>query len=78
MLGGFMLGLVAGGLAVWKWHDSIRDYVKDNAAPARGKADQLLATVQQRSEELLDRAKEQVAAGIERTREKVRAEPPAG
>jgi len=72
MLGGFILGIVAGGLAVWKWRDSIRDYVQDNAGPARTKADSLLETAQQRSEHLLDRAKEQIASGFERTREKVR------
>jgi hypothetical protein len=73
MLGGFILGAVAGGLAVWKWRDSIREYLKQNAEPARSKADDLLGTVQQRSEHLLDRAKERVASGLERTREKVRA-----
>jgi uncharacterized protein YgfB (UPF0149 family) len=78
MLGGFILGVVAGGLAVWRWRDSIRDYVKDNAGPARTKADSLLETVQQRSERLLDRAKEQIASGLERTREKVRATGPGG
>jgi uncharacterized protein YgfB (UPF0149 family) len=78
MLGGFILGIVAGGLAVWKWRDSIREYVKDNAGPARSKADSLLGTVQARSEHLLDRAKERVASGLERTREKVRATGPGG
>ncbi len=72
MLGGFILGIVAGGLAVWKWRDSIRDYVKDNAGPARTKADALLGTVQDRSEHLLDRAKEQVSSRLQSTREKVR------
>jgi uncharacterized protein YgfB (UPF0149 family) len=72
MLGGFILGVVAGGLAVWKWRDAIREYVKENAGPAITKADNLLGTVQQRSERLLDLAKERVASGLERTREKVR------
>lgn len=72
MLGGFVLGVIAGGLAVWKYRDSIREYVKGNAAPAREKADELLRTVQERSERLLDLAKEQVASTLESTREKVR------
>lgn len=73
MLGGFVLGVIAGGLAVWKYRDSIREYVKGNAAPAREKADGLLRTMQERSERLLDLAKEQVASTLESTREKVRA-----
>ena len=72
MLGGFILGIVAGGLVVWKWRDAIQEYVKDSAGPARTKADNLLGTVQQRSERLLDLAKERVASGLERTRDKVR------
>lgn len=72
MLGGLIVGIVAGGLAVWKWRDAIRDYINDNAGPARTKADALLGTVQHRSEHLLDRAKEQISSGLESTREKVR------
>lgn len=73
MLGGFILGLVAGGLAMWKWRDNLTGYVREHADPVREKADRVLETVQHRSEDLLDRAKEQVSSGIGRTRDKVRA-----
>lgn len=73
---GLLVGAIAGGLVVWKYRDSIQEYVKGNAIPARDKVDGLLRTVQQTSETLLDKAKEQVTSGLERTREKVRAGAP--
>jgi hypothetical protein len=72
MLGGILVGAIAGGLLVWKYRDSLNEYVKGNAGPAREKVDGMLRTVQQTSETLLDKAKEQVSSRIERTREKVR------
>ncbi|HUP35600.1 MAG TPA: YtxH domain-containing protein [Candidatus Limnocylindria bacterium] len=73
MLGGFLVGAIAGGVVVWKYRDALREYLKGNAGPARDKVDGLLRTVQERSETLLDQAKEQVASRLERTRERVRA-----
>lgn len=73
MLGGFLVGAIAGGLVVWKYRDALREYVKGNAGPALDRVDGLLRTVQQGSETLLDQAKEQVSSRLERTREKVRA-----
>jgi hypothetical protein len=73
MLVGFVVGAIAGGVMVWKYRDSLRDYMKDNAGPTRERVDELLRTVQQRSETLLDQAKEQLSSRLERTREKVRA-----
>ncbi len=73
MLAGFLVGAITGGLVVWKYRDSLREYVKGNAGPAREKVDGLLRTVQQKSETLLDQAKEQLSSRLESTREKVRA-----
>lgn len=73
MLGGFLVGAIAGGLVVGKYRDSLREYAKGNAGPARQKVDELLKTVQQRSETLLDQAKEQLSSRLEKTRERVRA-----
>ena len=72
MLGGILVGAIAGGWVVWKYRDSLRDYVKGNAGPAREKVDGLLRTVQQTSETLLDQAKKGVSSRIESTRERVR------
>lgn len=56
---------------VWKYHDSLREYVKA-AGSAREKVNGLLRTVQQTSETLLAQAKEQVSARLESARGKVR------
>ena len=71
MLGALFVGAVAAGVA-WKYRGFLRDYVK-GAGPARERIDGLLRTVQEKSEGLLDQAKDQLSSRIERTREKVRA-----
>jgi hypothetical protein len=70
---GRLLVVAMTGLVVWKYRDSLREYVKGNEGPAREKVDGLLRTVQQRSETLLDQAKEQVSSRLESVRGKVRA-----
>jgi ElaB/YqjD/DUF883 family membrane-anchored ribosome-binding protein len=72
MLGQFLVVAIT-GLVVWKYRDSLSEYVKGNAGPAREKVDGLLRTVQQTSETLLDEAKEQISSRLERAREKVSA-----
>jgi F0F1-type ATP synthase membrane subunit b/b' len=72
MMKGFALGVVVGGIAMWVWRDSIREYVQNSAAPARSKADRVLRTVQQKSEGLLDSAKEQIASTLETARDRIR------
>jgi hypothetical protein len=67
MLGGFLVGAITGGLVVWKYRDFLREYVNGNAGPAREKVDGLLRTVQQKSETLLDQAKEQLSSRLEST-----------
>ncbi|HJR04702.1 MAG TPA: hypothetical protein VKA83_23880 [Methylomirabilota bacterium] len=72
MLGRVLVAL-AGGLVVWKYRDSLREYLGGNAGPARAKLDELLQTVQEKSEGLLDQAKEQLSSRIGGARERVRA-----
>jgi ElaB/YqjD/DUF883 family membrane-anchored ribosome-binding protein len=72
MLGRIFIAL-AGGLVVWKYRDSLREYLGGNAGPARAKLDDLLQTVQEKSEVLLDQAKEQLSSRIGNARERIRA-----
>jgi hypothetical protein len=74
MLGGLLVVTLA-GLAAWKYRDSLSEYAKGNAGPAREKADGLLLTAQRRSETLLDRAKERISSRLEDAREKFGARP---
>jgi hypothetical protein len=50
--------------------------VNGNAGPAREKVDGLLRTVQETSETLFDRAKEDISARLESARERIRAGAP--
>jgi hypothetical protein len=68
---GRLLMLTVGGLVAWKYRDSIRDYVKGNLGP--DKVDGALRSVQETSENLFDRAKEQISSRIGTAREKVRS-----
>ena len=72
MLGRLLVATIT-GLVAWKYRDSLREYVRGNAGPAREKVDALLLTAQQRSETLLDRAKEQISSRLESAREKLSA-----
>lgn len=75
MLGRLLVAAIT-GVVVWKYRDSLREYVKGNEGPAREKMDGLLRTVQQRSETLLDQAKGQLSSRLGRAREKIRAGAP--
>jgi hypothetical protein len=72
MMKGFALRVVVGGIAMWVWRDSTREFAQKNADPARSKADRALRTVQQKSEVLLDSAKEQIASTLETARDRIR------
>ena len=72
MLGRLLVATIT-GMVVWKYRDSLSEYVKGNSGPAREKIDGLLMTAQQRSETLLDRAKEQISSGLGSARDKLNA-----
>src|SRR5678815_2068022 len=57
MLGRLLVAAIA-GVVVWKYRDSIREYAQGNAGPAREKLDGILGTMKDRSETLLDQAKD--------------------
>lgn len=69
-----LLGITA--LAAWKYRDPIRQYVTGNDGPVREKLDGLLGTMQQKSETLLDQAKEDLSARFKSARQRIRAGAP--
>ena len=75
MLGRVLVAAIA-GVVMWKYRDSLREYAKGNAGPAREKVDGLLRTVQQTSETLLDQAKQQLSAGLGSARDRIGADRP--
>lgn len=72
MVKGFILGATVGGIVMWMWHDSLREYAEKNFEPVRSTAGDVLWTVQQKSEGLLDGAKERVSATLESARNRIR------
>ena len=56
----FILGALAGGLAAWWWRSDIQTYVDQKLPNVRGKAADRLAAIEQRAEEALGRAREQI------------------
>ena len=72
MLGRLLVATIT-GLVAWKYRDSLSEYLKGNAGPAREKVDGLLMSAQQGSEALLDRAKEQISSRLGSAREKLSA-----
>jgi hypothetical protein len=74
----FVAGAIAGGFAVWKYRDSIREQVQGNARPFREKVDEALHTLQEKSEGLLDFTKDQLSSRIESARTKVRGSSASG
>ncbi len=68
----FIMGLIAGGVAVWIWREDIRDYADRKTRVLRFKAADQLRVVQEVTENALDAAKEQITAGLESGQEAIR------
>jgi hypothetical protein len=68
----FIVGAIAGGMAVWIWRDDVRQYVDRRTRSLRSKAADKLQLVQEVTETALDTAKEQISAGLQSGREAIR------
>ena len=71
MLGRVLLAAIA-GMVVWKYRNPLREYAKGNDGPARDKLDEILRTVQERSENVLDKTKEHISTRLDTARGKLR------
>jgi hypothetical protein len=61
----FILGAVAGGLAVWFWRDEILAFAQSKTHGVRAGAVDTLQAVEKRTEKVLDRTKEQISAALQ-------------
>jgi hypothetical protein len=68
----FMIGALAGALAMWYWGDDIRDYVDSKTRGVRDRAVETLQTVEERAGDVLDRAKEQVSSTLQAGQDAIR------
>jgi hypothetical protein len=57
---GFILGALTGGIAAWWWRRDIEHYVDEKLPNVREKAAERLSVIEQRAEEALGRAKQQI------------------
>ena len=56
----FIIGAVAGSVAIWFWGQDLRRYADTGARAVRMRAADTLQAVENKAEEVLDSAKEQV------------------
>jgi hypothetical protein len=68
----FVMGAVAGALAMWYWGEDIRDYVDSKTRDVRDKAVEKLQSVEEKAGDMLDRTKEQVSATLQAGQDAIR------
>jgi hypothetical protein len=62
---GFIVGAIAGGLAVWYWGEQIREFAENRTQGVRRGAADTLRSVEKTAEGVLDRTKEQVSSVLQ-------------
>ena len=60
----FIIGALAGGLAVWFWGEDLREYADSKTRDVRDKAAQKLQAVEDKAGDVMDMAKEQVTSTL--------------
>ena len=68
----FLLGALAGALAMWYWSDDIREYLESRTRDVRGRAVDTLQSVETKAGEVLDRAKDQVTSTLQAGQDAIR------
>ncbi len=68
----FILGALAGALAMWYWGDDIREYLESRTRDVRGRAVDTLQSVETKAGEVLDRTKEQVTSTLQAGQDAIR------
>jgi hypothetical protein len=68
MIGTFIVGAIAGGIAAWFWRDEIGRYVDR----ARKTTADSLQVVEQKTEDVIDRAKPQIVSTLRAGRDAIR------
>jgi hypothetical protein len=68
----FVLGALAGGLAVWFWGDELRRLVDAKTRDVRAMAADKLQAVEDRAANVLERTKEQVSSTLQAGQDAIR------
>ena len=61
---GFVVGLVAGGAAIWMWRDRLEQMVHDRSPELRTKVADQLGRLEQKAEGAIDTAKGRITSGL--------------
>jgi hypothetical protein len=68
----FIIGAVAGSLAIWLWGDELRRYATTGGRAIRERAAETLQSVEQTADGVLDSAKQQVHTTLQAGQDAVR------
>ncbi len=68
----FVLGALAGGLAVWFWGDELRRLADAKTRDVRAMAADKLQAVEEKAADVLDRTKEQVSSTLHAGQDAIR------
>jgi len=68
----FVLGALAGGLAVWFWGDELRRLADAKTRDVRAMAADKLQAVEEKAADVLDRTKEQVTSTLQAGQDAIR------
>jgi hypothetical protein len=68
----FLMGAVAGSLAVWFWGEELKRYANEGGRTIRSKAAETLESVEQSAGGMLDSAREQMHSKLQAGQEAVR------
>jgi dsDNA-specific endonuclease/ATPase MutS2 len=74
---GFIVGVIAGGLAAYYWRDRIRPHV-DRTPELRERAAERLGELRERASTALNRARDEIERGVRAGQEKLRSPGSAG
>lgn len=69
---GFVIGALAGGLAVWFWGDELRRLADSKTRDVRAMAADKLQAVEDKAANVLDRTKEQVSSTLQAGQDAIR------
>jgi hypothetical protein len=70
---GFVVGLVAGGAAIWMWRDRLEQMVHERSPELRTKVADQLGRLEQKTEGAIDTAKGRITSGLRAGQEYLRS-----
>jgi hypothetical protein len=70
---GFLVGLVAGGVAMWMWRDRLEQMVHDRSPELKTKVADQLGRLEEKAEGAIDTARDRITSGLRAGQDYLRA-----